>query len=74
MTSLHPIEYRASDATTQTGRGGRRSPLSSLLRRLKSFADWLDDSWLGAALGVLVIFGFMIAVPVLLPIIFEVLK
>lgn len=46
----------------------------SLLRTVKSISDWLDDSILGAVIGALVIFGFMVAVPVLLPIAFEVLQ
>lgn len=68
------LEHRAPEAPTQTGRGRRRSSLSSLLRRLQSFSDWLDDSWLGMVLGTLVITGFLVAIPVLLPLIFEVMQ
>lgn len=45
-------EYRAPEATTPDGRGGRRSTSShSLLRRLRDFSAALDDSALGDALG-----------------------
>ncbi len=75
MTNL-PFEHRATKATTQDDgwRGRLRSLLLSLLRSLQSFNEWLDDSWLGAALGALIILAFMVAIPVLLPVAFEVLK
>jgi hypothetical protein len=39
---------------------------------LVRFSDWLDDSLLGAVIGAVIIGGWMIAVPVFLPLIFEV--
>lgn len=69
------FEFRAIAALREEGgpRGGRRSLLLSLLRRLKALADWLDESWLGALLGALIIFSWLVAVPVLLPLMFEVM-
>jgi hypothetical protein len=69
------FEFRAIAAPREEGgvRGGRRSLLLSLLRRLKTFSDWLDESWVGALLGTLIIFSWLVAVPVLLPLIFEVM-
>lgn len=67
------IEYRAPEATTdKVGRGWRRSFLPSLLRRLKSFSDWLDGCWVGDVLGAATILAFMLIIPVFLPLIFEV--
>jgi hypothetical protein len=73
--SYHPFEYRAPDVARQddAARGVRRgTSLPSLLRRIQAFSDWLDDSWLGVFLGAVIMGGFMIAIPVLLPIVFEV--
>ena len=43
-------------------------------RAISRLSRWLDDSLLGAALGALTIFGFLIAVAVCLPILFEVMQ
>lgn len=69
------LEYRAPEATTPTaGRGRRRAVYFDVARRLRAASDALDQSLAGAVLGTLIIAGFMVAIPVLLPIIFEVLK
>ena len=66
-------EYRAPEATTpKDGHGWRRSFLPTLLRRLKSFSDWLDGCWVGDVLGAATILLFMLITPVCLPLIFEV--
>lgn len=68
-----PAEYRAPEATTdKVGRGGRRSILPTLLRRLELFSDWLEGCWLCDVLGAATILAFMLIVPVMLPLIFEV--
>lgn len=41
---------------------------------ISRLSRWLDDSLLGALLGGLVIFGWLIATPVLLPLFFEVMQ
>ena len=69
----YPTEYRAPEATTpKGGNGGRRSILPTLLRRLKSFSDWLDGCWVCDVLGAATILLFMLIIPVFLPLIFEV--
>ena len=51
-----------------------RRAFLSIATRLRAFDDWLDDSLIGALLGGLTIFGWLIAFPVLLPLIFEVFQ
>lgn len=68
-----PASAQAKRRAPGGARVRRRSLLLSLLRRLQSFSDWLDESWLGALLGTLIIFSWLVAVPVLLPLIFEVM-
>lgn len=46
--------------------------MRAFVSKITRFSDWLDDSWLGALLGAVIIGGFMVAIPVLLPIAFEV--
>lgn len=68
-------EYRAPEATTSSnGRGLRRAVYFDVARRLRAASRALDESLLGAVLGTIVIAAFMVSIPVLLPIIFEVLK
>lgn len=69
-----PTEYRASKTNTPPGgrHGWRRSFLTPMLRRLKSFSDWLDSCWVGDVLGAATILAFMLIIPVFLPLIFEV--
>lgn len=40
------------------------------VRRMVRVSRALDDSLLGAAIGALIILGYMVAIPVLLPLIF----
>ncbi len=69
------LEHRAPEATTPTdGRGRRRAVCFDVARRLMAASRSLDESLFGAILGTLIVAGFMVAIPVLLPIIFEVLK
>lgn len=51
-----------------------RRAILSIAARLRAFDDWLDDSLVGALLGGLVIFGWLVALPVLLPLFFEVFQ
>lgn len=43
---------------------------SALCHRIAAASNRLDESLLGAALGALILLGFMVAIPVLLPLIF----
>lgn len=68
-------EHRAPEATTSpNGRGSRRAVYFDVARRLRAASQSLDESLLGAALGTVIIAAFLVAIPVLLPIVFEVLK
>jgi hypothetical protein len=61
---------RYRPACSDESREGRM--MRAFVSTLTRFSAWLDDSWLGALLGAVIIGGFMVAIPVLLPIAFEV--